>query len=244
MDKKKIKSLWEIMVPQDTTDPEMRVTPPQERKKIVFTPDPEVKPLANPNPIQTKIANTNTSKTENIKPATASVPINNSNSISGNQAKADGPEIAKPASASEKEETGHRPSSSTSQPNEGRDAGKTKHEEFNTSGKKANMGDDSGETKTSSEKKSNSWQVVAAIILLIIIITATYFINEKIKDNRKKRTEKNDDDFFDSFFDSKTGDIVRFGGITLGLLIAALALLYSTKLLAQAIKSVHESTND
>ncbi len=241
----KRKSIWDILIPLDTTDPEMRVPPSVGRKKIVFTPDPEIKPLANPNPIQTNITNANNVKQENIKPATVSVPVNNSNSVAENQANANAPENTKPASAFTSEKSGHRPFSSTSQPNEGGYAGKTNHEEHKTTGKTTNTGDaDDSESKNSSGKKSNSWQVVAAVILLIIIITATYFINEKIKENRKKRTEKDDDDFFDSFFDTKTGDVVRFGGTALGLLIAVLALLYSTKLLTQAIKAVHESTND
>lgn len=222
MDKNKIKSIWDVLVPQDTTDNEMRVSPPKERKKIDYNPDPEVRPLANPNPIlgntsNTVQCNTNVGTTQCVKPAPAAS-----------------------TSSSEKVNIGHPPVDSSNPPNIGASAGKTKHEEFKSIEDKANTND--GETKSSSGKKSSSWHVVAAIVLLIIIITATYFINEKIKGNRKKRTEKHDDDFLDSFLDSTAGNITRFCGIALGLLIVTLALLYSTSLLTQAIKSVDKSS--
>lgn len=219
MDNNKKKSIWDILVPQDSTDTDMQVRPPKERKKIVYTPDPDVIPLANPNPIRgnTRSQDSPTGSAESSKPSASS--------------------------GTEKTEAAPRPLNTTSSPREG--ANTTEHKESNSAGKKSSTASTNGEASSgASEKKTNPWPVVGAIILLILIMTAAYFINESIKDKRKKRIEKNDDDFIDSFFDTKTGDIVRYGSIALGLFIVALALLYSTKLLTQAIKGVQETVKD
>lgn len=116
----------------------------------------------------------------------------------------------------------------------------TQYNEFKKSGTEHKTHTEIPEEEHQNNRPANPWPVVGAIIILILIIVGTYYLNDKIKESRKKR-EKKEDDFIDSFFDSKTGDIVRFSGIALGLFIAAIALLHSTKILAKGIKGVQET---